>query len=388
VPSIRSSNTALVNKSRRSACTSAMTDLRGILAASRALRSETTIECLQRRVVDVLGALTGAARVHLVMWSDEHRRWLASAEDVPVSVLWYAQRVGGPLIVDDATRDERFARDPYLAGIDACSLLAVPVVGRGTPRAMLVLEHRLTRGAFSRERLDVVELLAGQLAVSLDNARLHAELVDCRVRIAAAGDQARRRVERDLHDGAQQRLVHTVVALKLAQQALGGTGGAAAELVDDALENAQRGMDEVRELARGIHPWIRSSGGLAAALEAMASLSPIPVTLDLRIAARLAERVEATAYYVVSEALANAAKHSNASSVHVTTGGSGRELTLSISDDGDGGADPARGSGLAGLKDRVEAVGGALTVRSPRGEGTHVLVRIALDAGRAAGRAG
>jgi signal transduction histidine kinase len=119
----------------------------------------------------------------------------------------------------------------------------------------------------------------------------------------------------------------------------------------------------------------------------MASLSPIPVTLDLRIAARLAERVELTAYYVISEALANAAKHSNASSVQVTADGSDRELRLSIRDDGDGGADPTRGSGLAGLTDRVEAVGGALTVRSPRGDGTHVLVRIALDAGGSAGRA-
>jgi signal transduction histidine kinase len=280
------------------------------------------------------------------------------------------------LVVADATQDERFARDPYFTDVDVCSLLAVPVFSRGRLRAVLVLENHLIRGAFSPERLDVVKLVAGQLAVSLDNAQLYAELATSRGRIVAATDQARRRIERDLHDGAQQRLVHTVVALKLAQQALGGADGEAAELVSDALENLERGIDEIRELAHGIHPRILSSGGLGPALKAITDRSPIAVRLDLRTDARLGERVEVTAYYVVSEALTNVAKHANASSVEVAVDVIDGDLRLSISDDGVGGADPTRGSGLVGLKDRIEAVGGALTIQSRVGQGTRLLVEI------------
>jgi signal transduction histidine kinase len=359
-------------------------DLLGILSASQALSSETSVERLHRRVVEVLGAMTGATGVHLVLWSEERQDWLLPAADVPMSVLRYTQRMGEPLVVADATRDDRFARDPYFRDADGSSLLAVPVVSRGMLRAVLLLENRLIRGAFSADRLDVVKLIAGQLAVSLDNAQLYAELAASRKRLLAAGDEARRRIERDLHDGAQQRLVHTVVALKLARKALGGAAGGAAELVADALENAERGMEEVRELARGIHPRILSTSGLGAALKAIAGRSPIPVTLDVQADVRLVEHVEVTAYYVISEALTNAVKYSNARSVHLAAVVRDAALRLSISDDGVGGADPSRGSGLVGLKDRVEAVGGSLMVQSPVGEGTRLLVELPLDpAGRA-----
>ena len=124
-----------------------------------------------------------------------------------MSVLRYAQRTGEPLVVGDATRDDRFARDPYFTDVDCCSLLAVPILSRGTLRAVLLLENRLIRGAFTTDRLDAVKLIAGQLAVSLDNAQLYAELTASRARIVATADHTRRRIERDLHDGAQQRLV-------------------------------------------------------------------------------------------------------------------------------------------------------------------------------------
>jgi signal transduction histidine kinase len=293
-----------------------------------------------------------------------------------MSVLRYSQRTGEPLLVGNAAVDERFARDPYFADVDCCSLLAVPVFSRGALRAALVLENRLISGAFSAERLEAVTLIAGQLAVSLDNAQLYAELATSRARIVAAADHARRRLERDLHDGAQQRLVHTIIALKLARRALGDASEQVAELVGDALENAERAIGEIRELARGIHPRTLSSGGLEPALRTITGRCPIPVTLEMRTAGRLPERVETTAYYVVSEALTNAAKHANAEVVEVTVEARDDTLALAISDDGVGGADPARGSGLVGLRDRVEALGGALTVDSRAGQGTRLFVEL------------
>ena len=297
----------------------------------------------------------------------------------PMSVLRYVQRTREPLVVPDATGDDRFTRDPYFTDRSCCSLLAVPILRRGTLRAVLMLENRLIRGAFSTGRLDAVKLIAGQLAVSLDNSQLYAELASSRARIVAAGDQARRRIGRDLHDGAQQRLVHTILTLKLAQQAL-DHGGPVAEFVGEALENAERGLHETRELAHGLHPTVLSSGGLAPALDALAGRSGIPVTFDLRTDARLPERVEVTAYYVVSEALTNAAKHSNASVVEVTVDTIDGEFRLSVSDDGVGGTDLTRGSGLVGLKDRVEAIGGTLTVQSRPGQGTRLDVEVPINA--------
>ena len=384
---------------RRSAVTTGTIDLLGILSASQALSSETSIDRLHVRVAQVLSAMTGATSVHMLLWSDDRQDWLLRAPSsggtvpvtgtrhqhaVPMSVLRYAQRTREALVVGDATHDDRFDRDPYFADIDCCSLVALPILNRGTLRAVLVLENRLMRGAFSNERLDAVKLIAGQLAVSLDNAQLYAELAASRARIVATADQARRRIERDLHDGAQQRLVHTIATLKLAQQALGHTGGQAAELVVEALDNAQCGIDELRELARGLHPRILSSGGLGPALKTLAGRSAIPVALDLRTDARLPERVEVTAYYAASEALTNAAKHSDATAVQVTVDTIDGEFQLSISDDGVGGADPTRGSGLVGLKDRVEAIGGTLTVQSRPGEGTRLAVDVPINADRPA----
>jgi PAS domain S-box-containing protein len=219
------------------------------------------------------------------------------------------------------------------------------------------------------------------VATAVANAESRGELAASRMRIVATADDTRRRLERDLHDGAQQRLVHTIITLKLAQRELANNGDAqATELVGEALDNAERGIEELRVLARGIHPRILSSGGLGPALKALAGRSQIPVTVEVVPEGRLPERVEVAAYYVVSEALANAAKHSNASAVQVSADSTDSELLLSVSDNGVGGADPSRGSGLVGLKDRVEAAGGTLTVDSPPGEGTLLTVAIPLRA--------
>ena len=249
-------------------------DLLGIVSASQALSSPTSIGQLHTRVAEVLGTMTGATAVHLALCNDQRQDWQVPAaggdgtvpadgagrEDaVPVSVLRYVQRTGEPLVVADAVADDRFARDSYFAAVDCCALLAVPVVSRGVLRAVLVLENRLLRGAFTTGRLDAVQLIAGQLAVSLDNAQLYAELTASRARIVAAGDQVRRRIERDLHDGAQQRLVSLALQLRAAQAELGPENAAR---LDRAVAEATAAADELQEIARGIHPAVLADGGL------------------------------------------------------------------------------------------------------------------------------
>ena len=199
----RGSDAVATPSHRRATVTTGTIDLLGILSASQALSSETSLDRLQARVVEILGALTGATDVHLLLWEDDRQDWLLPAPAgtvpvgtghetaVPLSVLRYVRRTGEPLVVADATADDRFARDPYLAGADCCALLAVPILSRSSLRAMLLLENRLLRGAFTADRLDAVTLIAGQLAVSLDNAQLYQQLTTSRARIVAAADQAR-----------------------------------------------------------------------------------------------------------------------------------------------------------------------------------------------------
>ena len=375
-----------------STVTTGTIDMLGILSASQALSSETSIGRLHARVAEVVSAMTGATSVHLVLWSEDRHDWLLPApggdagaaplsgsdHEVPMSVLRYVQRTGEPLVVAEATRDDRFARDPYFTDAGCCSLLALPILSRGTLRAVLVLENRLIRGAFTAERLDAVRLIAGQLAVSLDNAQLYAELTTSRARIVAAADQARRRIERDLHDGAQQRLVSLALQLRAAQAAVPPELGELGADLSRAAAEATGALEEVREIARGIHPAVLAEGGLRLALKALARRSPIPVDLQVHADRRLPEPVEVSAYYVIAEALTNAARHARASTVTVTVEVAGDVLRVAVSDDGDGGADFARGTGLAGLKDRMEALGGRLFLHSPPGAGTSLRAELPL----------
>ncbi|MDG6102185.1 AAA family ATPase [Dactylosporangium aurantiacum] len=371
---------------RRSTVTTGTLDLLGILSASRALSSETGIEGLHSRLVEVLSAMTGATAVRLLLWSDDRQQWLLPDGDgavaplggtgqeltVPMSVLRYAQRSCEPLVVSDATRDDRFARDPYFTDVTCCSLLAVPIHNRGTLRAVLLLENRLIRGAFATERLGGVKLIAGQLAVSLDNIQLYAALTTSRARIVAAADQTRRRIERDLHDGAQQQLVALALELRTVQAAVPPELVELRAQLDRLVGGAADALDALREIARGIHPAILTEGGLGPALRTLARRSPIPVRLVMRVEGRLPERVEVSTYYVVAEALTNAAKHAHASAATVTVEPDTTDgvLRVAVQDDGVGGADLARGTGLVGLKDRVEALGGHIVLDSPPGAGT------------------
>jgi signal transduction histidine kinase len=206
-----------------------------------------------------------------------------------------------------------------------------------------------------------------------------AALQASRDRAVDAAEDERRRIERDLHDGAQQRLVALAMDLGMAREKLQTDPQAATELVGEAHEEAKRALRELRDLARGIHPAVLADRGLDAAISALAARSPVPVGVEV-VTDRLPGAVESTAYFVVAEALTNAAKHARAGEIPVRIARRDDLLVIEVTDDGDGGADPARGSGLRGLADRVAAIDGRLTVTSPAGGPT--VVRAELPCGR------
>jgi signal transduction histidine kinase len=214
------------------------------------------------------------------------------------------------------------------------------------------------------------------VATAIANADSRAELMASRARIVAAADDTRRRIERDLHDGTQQQLVSLLLELRAVQAAVAPQSAELRGGLSRIAERAKDVFDQVREISHGIHPAILSERGLAPALKALARRSAVPVKLDLRSGRRLPGHVEVAAYYAVSEALANAAKHARASVVHVELDTPDTVVRLAIRDDGIGGADPARGSGLTGLRDRIEAVGGTLDITSPARSGTTLLIKI------------
>ena len=235
----------------------------------------------------------------------------------------------------------------------------------------------------------LVAAVGAALRLAADNERLAAEVRSqleevsaSRARIVEASDAERRRVERNLHDGAQQRLVVLSLALRRAQAQLPGDAGP--ELTGtlaDATEQLKAALSELRQLARGIHPAILVEAGLPAALKALARESPVPVALRIDVPGPLPEPVEAAVYFVVSEALANVAKYAGADGVEVSVEIEGEQLRVQITDDGRGGADPMSGSGLRGLADRVAALEGRLDVRSPLGTGTEVTATLPVARG-------
>jgi signal transduction histidine kinase len=209
------------------------------------------------------------------------------------------------------------------------------------------------------------------VAMAVANAESRAALAASRARIVAAADESRRRIERDLHDGAQQRLVHAVIVQKLALQAFSNGEANASDLVAEALRYTEQANDELRELAHGILPAALIRGGLQAGVDALVSRVPLPVSVDVP-AERLSAGVEATAYFVVSEALTNVVKHARAASARVTARVERGELRVEVRDDGVGGARGGHLTGLGGLEDRVSALDGRLVLESPPSGGTRV----------------
>jgi signal transduction histidine kinase len=204
------------------------------------------------------------------------------------------------------------------------------------------------------------------------------DLRDSRARIIAAADAERRRIERDLHDGAQQRMVAVAVTLGLAKAKLSTNPDEAARLIEQAREEAQLAVKELRELARGIHPALLADRGLSAALDALAARAPVPVEVSGVPEDPLPQEIEAAVYFVTAEALTNVAKYAEADTASVQLSVENGCVRLEIRDDGVGGADSATGGGVAGLCDRVEALDGELTIDSPPGEGTTVTAEIPL----------
>jgi PAS domain S-box-containing protein len=260
---------------------------------------------------------------------------------------------------------------PYLFGLHQCSY----------PRVWASHEERLFHeiGRRLSDGLDTL-LMFRNLRESqrkLEGSR--AELAASRARIVTAADQTRRRIERDLHDGVQQRLVSLVLDQRQAEAMVPAELRELQAQLSRVADGLAGAMTELQEISRGIHPAILAQGGLAAALKTLARRSAVPVLLEVRTETRLPEPVEVAAYYIVSEALTNTAKHANASVVHVAVDACDGVLGLSIRDDGCGGADPTRGSGLIGLTDRVDALGGTIDVASPRGEGTTLQVTLPIE---------
>jgi PAS domain S-box-containing protein len=283
------------------------------------------------------------------------------AEDCPIT---HATRRGEPIRIE---RDWWVRKD---GGLVPISIHCVPLEIDGRMGTAMTF-HDLTASVQAeddRRRLDVERARLGEVRAS-------------RARIVAAADEARRRIERDLHDGIQQRLIWLGLQLRAAQATVPPHLGELEGELSMIAEGLTSVFDELREISHGIHPAILSQGGLEPALKALRRRSALPVELDLHADRRLPDHVEVAAYYVVSEALTNAAKHAHASVVNVELDTHDTIAQLTIRDDGIGGAALGQGSGLVGLSDRIEALGGTLTVSSQPGDGTHIRAEIPLSTG-------
>jgi signal transduction histidine kinase len=255
------------------------------------------------------------------------------------------------------------------------SAVACPIVVEGRLwGAMVVATQRATLPADTDARMPNISELVGFV---IANAESRAELTASRARVVAAADEARRRIQRDLHDGAQARLVSTVMALKLARQKLDDANTAVLDLVDEALSHAEAANGELRELAHGILPGSLTNGGLRGGIDALVSRVHLPVSVNVT-GERLPAALEATAYFIVAEALTNTVRYAAARSAQIVAVVEDDALRLEVRDDGVGGALGDGSSGLLGLRDRAAAIGGELHVDSPPGEGTVIAATLPL----------
>ena len=260
---------------------------------------------------------------------------------------------------------------------DVSSAVGAPIVVDGRLWGVMVASWS-GEGSPPGDTEERMAKFAQMLGTAIANADSRDQLMASRARLLTAGDEARRRVVRDLHDGAQQWLLHTIVTLKLAQHAFRRQDGKTEALLGDALDQAQQGNRELRELAHGILPAVLSHGGLRAGVDAVVARLDLPVRVDVP-AERLPAEIEASAYFIVAEALTNVVKHSHAGRAEVTASLEEATLRIEVRDDGAGGADP-EGHGLVGMRDRVTTLGGWLEIESPAGDGTLVTATLPLPA--------
>ena len=379
----------------------ARVELRGFAEEQVALRRVATLvargvspEEVFAAVTAEVGRVLGVDYTAMSRYEPDGARTVVAAwarSGSPVVPVGTREILGGPnvptLVFETGrpTRIDRYGEDagPAAAAAVAAgvrSAVGVPIRVEGQLWGLMNVysthEERLPESTEAR-LAGFTELVATAIA----NAEARAALTASRARIVATADATRRHIERDLHDGAQQRLVSLVLKLRTAQATVAPDAGELAGQLDDVATGLGEALDELREIARGIHPAALAEGGLRPALKVLARRSAVPVRLDVRVDRQLPEQVELAAYYVVSEALTNAAKHAAASEVHVEVQAGQGVLRIEVRDDGRGGATFAHGSGLVGLRDRVEALGGKLSLRSQPGAGTTVSIAVSLDDG-------
>lgn len=366
----------------------------GLAVAQAALRRVATLVARGAPIAEVydvavseLAHSLGAQHVTLLRYeSDEHAVVLATSDPRAFAagqryslagdnVGTRVRATAGPARIDDygaATGEVA----TMLTGLGMRSGAGAPVIVDGETRGALVAAWPKPYGAAEHAEAHICDF-ADLVSTSIANAETRAELTASRARIVAAADQARRGFERDLHDGAQQRIVALSLQLRAAEAAAEGTLRTQLSGIVEGLAGLYA---DLQELSRGLHPAILSKGGLAPAIRTLARRSPVPVELDLRVDERLPESVEVAAYYVVAESLTNAAKYADAEVITVTAVADEAGLRLTVTDDGVGGAVAGGGSGLVGLRDRVRALSGEFGVSSAAGAGTTVTAAIPLNA--------
>jgi signal transduction histidine kinase len=387
---------AEADQRRREAVTS-REKLRALAEQQAALRRVATLVAEARSpsevfsaVADELARRLGLPHAALVRFEPDGSSVLIAYFDDPPTTKRLGERypLGHGGVAEEVYLTGRAARMDHqdvtgLAAVRAsemglASVVGVPIVVHGRIWGAALV------GSSETEPLPVdcefrVEDFTDLVATAISNAQARSELAASRARIVTAADGARRRLERDLHDGAQQRLVSLGLEMRAAESTLRSESSPVADQISEIVAGLTSVSEELREISRGIHPAILSKGGLGPALKAVARRSAVPVDLDIAVDRRLPESVEVAAYFVVAESLTNVARHAHASEVHVTAESDDAYLRLAIHDDGAGGADPAKGSGLIGLIDRVEALGGRIELASPAGDGTSLDVTIPLE---------
>jgi PAS domain S-box-containing protein len=379
-PKLLVSGTDVTERARREEEQSSLRRVAVTVASER--RPEDVFET----VTEEVGRVLGAHRAHML-------RFEAESEEAVVVGVWDdegTQVVGRRISVDrgpyrairDSSLPVRLEVDSDLPAVlrerlvaeGVTSVIIAPVLVSG--RLWGAATVSVTEGSLPPDTEDRIGQFTNLVATALANAEAREELHASRARIVEAGDAERRRLERNLHDGAQQRLVSLSLSLRLAQAKLASDAHAADEILSGASVELALALEELRELARGIHPAVLTDRGLGPALESLADRTPIPVELAELPEQRLPPPVEAAAFYVVSEALANVTKYADATSVNVRIAQENGLAVVEVADDGVGGADPEGGSGLRGLGDRVAALEGRLAIVSPPGAGTRIRAEI------------
>ena len=383
------------------------TRLQALLAEQAALRRVATMvaagtpaPALFGRVCEELGKLLAVKATDMIRFEDDGFATVVGSwtgNDKPSFPLGERVRVEGETVTAKLYRSGRPERvDDYddvegevaerLREFGIRSVVGAPiyVAGRlwGALMASSESAHAFPPGTDAR-----IGSFAELVTAALANVDAREQLAASRARIVEAADAARRRIERDLHDGAQQRLVSLALSLRVLESSLEQNSAASSELAAARAE-LDAALEELRELARGIHPSILTDRGLEAALGNVAGRSTVPVELDLDSCGKLPLSVQTTAYFVVAEALTNASKHADSDRIEVRVALGEGHAMVEVRDYGSGGVDPARGSGLSGLADRVSALGGTLEIESPVGAGTTIRARIPVTAPGKASEAG